>query len=85
MTLLCCHVTADVEEEDQGNDWLYVVIADIITSHNHTIENLYSMIQAKKQLPLNRLLPEEPPRIFPMEVALSNAIISNFSECVWWN
>ena len=71
-----------MEEEDQGNDWLYLVIADIITSHNHTIENLYSMVQARSQLPLNRLLPEEPSKIFPMEVAVNNAIISNFSECV---
>lgn len=70
----------DVEEEEQGNDWLYVVIADIITNHNHMIENLYSMIQTSKTLPLARLLPEEPTKIFPAEVASSNAIVSSFTE-----
>lgn len=69
----------DVEEEEQNNDWFYVIIADIITRHNHIIESLYSMIQAKK-LPLSRLLPEQPARISPMEVASSHAIISNMSE-----
>ena len=71
-----------MEEEDQGNDWLYVVIADIVTSHNHTIENLYSMLQGRKQLPINRLLPEEPAKISPMEATINNAIVSNFSEYV---
>ncbi len=71
---------ADVEEEEQGNDWLYVVIADIIANHNHTIENLYSMVQANAHSSLARLLPEEPAKIFPTEVAVSNAIVSNFTE-----
>ena len=72
-------VRADVEEEEQGNDWLYVVIADIITNHNHTIENLYSMVHTNPTS-LTRLLSEEPAKIFPTEVAASNAIVSNFSE-----
>ena len=75
--MVCCH--ADVEEEEQGNDWMYVVIADIISSHNHTIENLYSMIQAKRHAPLNRLLSDEPAKIFPTEVDISNAIVNNFT------
>ena len=71
---------ADVEEEDQGNDWLYIVIADIVSTHNQIIEGIYSMIQENKQLPLNRLLPEEPSKISPIEVDISNAIIGGASE-----
>ena len=69
---------ADAEnEEDSGNDWLYKVISDIITNHNHTLQNLYSLIQDG---PLNRLIPEEPSKIFPMEVTSSDAIVSTTSQ-----
>ena len=70
-----------MEEEEQGNDWLYVVIADIISNHNHTIENLYSLLQSSNtQVPLARLLPDEPSRILPTEVTSSSAIIGRFTE-----
>lgn len=68
-----------MEEEEQGNDWLYVVAADIITNHNHTIENLYSMIQGR-HAPLKRLLLEEPSKIYPTEVTMDTAIVGAFTE-----
>lgn len=67
----------DVEKENQGNDWLYLVIADIITRHNCTVKNFYSVIQKEK--PLNRFLSEEPSKILPTEVDLNSAIIT-FTE-----
>ena len=70
-------VPADVEEEGQGNDWLYVVMADIVLNHNQTIESLYCCNQT---LPLARLLPDEPPKIHPTEVNASNAIVTQFVE-----
>lgn len=72
----------DIEEEGQGNDRLYLVIADIITTHNHIIGTIYSMIQAE-QLPLSRLFPEKPAKISVAEVTSSSAIISNISEYVF--
>ena len=65
----------DVEKEDQGNDWLYLIIADIITRHNNTIKNFYSVFQKEK--PLNRFLSEEPSKILPTEVDLNSAIITS--------
>lgn len=71
---------SDSEEEDQGNDCLYIVIGDIIVNHNHVIENLYSAVQGNKELQLNRLLPERPSTIFPLEVTSNHAIIGTFSK-----
>ena len=66
-------VWLDLEEEGQGNDWLYVVMADIIAGHNQTIENLYSH-------PLARLLPDEPPKVHPAEVSSNTAIVGHLTE-----
>lgn len=66
----------DVEEERQGNDWLFLAIADITRNHNHIIESLYSMIQANKS-PLTRLLSEQPTKISLVEVTSSCALVSN--------
>ena len=79
-TLIHAHLhlpPVDVEEEGQGNDWLYVVMTDIVSNHNQTIENLYSSIQTH---PLARLLPDEPPKIYPTEVNANTAIVSQFVE-----
>lgn len=66
------------EEEEQG-DWLYLVIADIISTHNHIIQSSHSMIQAK-QSPLHHLFPEKPAKISVAEVASRSTIVSNSSE-----
>jgi hypothetical protein len=68
---------ADSEEENQGNDCLYIVINDIIHTHNLIIDYTY------QKLPLNRLLLHETPtEIFPLEVTAQNAIIGTFTKYV---
>ncbi len=73
----------DVEDEEEANDWLYRLIADIITSHNQIIEDLYYAIEENEHLSLSRLLPAEPAKISPLEVTSNNAIVGNFSEYVY--
>lgn len=69
----------DVEEEEQGNDWLFTVIADIVGAHNLAIENLYNIIYSQKQLHLTRLLPDQPAKVLPTEVTEKNCIVGNFT------
>ena len=38
-------IILDNEQEEESNDWLYYVIADIIKRQNDIIENLYSMME----------------------------------------
>ena len=64
---------------DEGR--LYLVIADIISTHNRIIQSIYSMIQAK-QSPYHHLFPEKPVKISVAEVTSSSAIVSNSSEYV---
>lgn len=83
MTIVLCSYCAfrsDSEDENQGNDYLFIVIGDIIVYHNLVIENLYSAVQENKELPLNRLLSERPSMIFPLEVTSSHAIVGSFSK-----
>ena len=55
-----------MEEKDQGNDWLYLIIADIIANHNLIIKTVV----------------KDPPKISPTEIAISNAVVCNFTEYV---
>ena len=73
---------SDVEEEEQGNDWLFTVIADIVGTHNQAIENLYNIVHSQKQLHLMRLLPEQPATILPTEVSGKTCIVGSFTRCV---
>ena len=66
----------DVENEDQGSDCLYVVIADIINNHNQTIRD---MPQANTNKLLEGLIPE-PSKILPTEVTPDTALIKGFTE-----
>ena len=68
-----------VDDEKEGR--LYLVIADIISTHNHIIQSIYSMVQAK-QSPCYHLFPEKPAKISLAEVTSSSAIVSNSSEYV---
>ena len=67
-------------EEEEGNDWLYTVVADIIAAHNAFIEGVYSSVQAQRQAPLARLLPDEPAKVYPSEVDCSNCIVGKFER-----
>jgi len=69
-----------VVEEEEGNDWLYTVVADIIAAHNAFIEGVYSYVQAQQQVPLARLLPDEPAKVYPLEVDSSKCIARKFER-----
>jgi len=68
------------EEEEEGNDWLYIVVADIIATHNAFIEGVYSYVHAQQQVPLAHLLPDEPAKVYPLEVDSSNCIAGKFER-----
>ena len=70
----------DAADEEEGNDWLYAVAADIIAAHNAFIEGAYSAIQAQQQSPLARLLPDEPSKVYPSEVNKSNCSVGKFRK-----
>lgn len=68
----------DVEEEEEGNDWLYTVIADIITAHN-------DMVELPKQVasqPFRRLLPNQQATAYPREITNASCIIPQFKKYV---
>ena len=65
-------------EKEQGNDWLFMVIEDIVTAHNAFIEGVYAMVSSQQQCPLARLLPEEPVKIYPTEVNENHSIVGRF-------
>ena len=75
-------VYLDTEREGEGNDCLYIVISDIVKVHNETIHKLYRNIEGNKNLPICRLLPDEPTTISILEVTKDSAIIGQFSEYV---
>ena len=64
------------ENEDKGNDCLYVVIADIVNNHNQII---WDMLQANTNKLLEGLVPE-PSKILPAEFDSNTALIGGFSE-----
>ena len=58
-------------EEEAGNDWLFIVIADIITAHN-------AMLDLPRQLasqPFIRLLPNKQTEAFPNEITATHSIV----------
>ena len=67
-------------QEEEGNDWLYTGVADIIATHNAFIEGVYFSVQAQRQAPLARLLPDEPAKVYPLEVDSSNCIAGKFER-----
>ena len=75
---MCVHVCTDVEEEEQGNDWLFTVIADIITAHNDMVE----LPRQVASQPFKRLLPQQQSTAYPTEIATANCIIPHFKMYV---
>ena len=70
----------DVEEEEQGNDWLFTVIDDIVSTHNLIIETVYSFVSTKQNNALGRLLPDEPAKMYPSEIDENNCLVGEFSR-----
>ena len=75
--VLFTHPT-DVEEEEEGNDWLYTVIADIVVAHN-------DMVELPKQVasqPFLRLLPNQQATAYPQEITTASCIIPPFKRYI---
>ena len=70
--------TSDTEEEEEGNDWLFTVIADIITAHNDMVE----LPERMASQPFLRLLPNQQAKAYPCEMTTANCIIPQFKKYV---
>ena len=70
-----------MEEEEQGNDWLFTVIDDIVSAHNLVIESLYSFVATKK-MDMARLFPDEPAKMYPSEMDETNCLVGEFKTYV---
>ena len=73
-------IIIDVEEEEQGNDWLYTVIADIVLAHNASIYSVYSVMETRKLQIQTHLMPDEPSWIYLDEVDKTTCIIGELTE-----
>ncbi len=67
-------------DEEQGNDWLYTVIADIVSAHNAFVEGLYAIVTSQERSSLARLLPEEPTNVYTTEVNDNHCIVGRFKR-----
>ena len=74
------YLHTDVEEEEQGNDWLFTMINNIVSIHNLIIEKVYSYISRNKLNTLSRLLPDEPTKMYPSEIDENNCLVGEFSR-----
>lgn len=54
---------SDQELEGQENDWLYIVISDIVNRHNTFINALYHRVRADNISTIGCCLPSEPHEI----------------------
>ena len=63
-----------MEEEEERNDWLFTVIADIITAHNSLVE----MPRLVSSQAILHLLPDELAKAYPQEITTANCIIPQF-------
>ena len=77
---MSCMAHADVEEEEQGNDWLFRMIDDIVSTHNLIIERVYSYISKNKLNSLSRLLPDEPPKMYLSQFDENNCLVGELSR-----
>ena len=71
----------DAPDEEKGNDWLYIVMADIVNTHNNFIQGLYTMTNSQC-LSVYHLLPSDPSKIPLTEFTLSHCIVGKKSRCV---
>ena len=60
----------------EGNDWLFLVIADIAQTQTLFVENLYAEIESSLGTHrLARLLPKDPAHVYPAEASVFTAIV----------
>ena len=65
-------VTTDEVDQEESNDRLYIMAADIIAVHNTFIEEVYSSLQAQH---LSHFLPDELQTAYPSDVNDSSCIV----------
>lgn len=67
------------EQEMEGveNDWLYIVISDIVNRHNTFIDALYHRVRAEKICTVGYCLPSEPHEIPITEYTEHHCIVHN--------
>ena len=54
----------------EGNDQLYLIIADIAGAHNLLVKNLYAEVDSQRDShPLAHLLPQEAASVYPEEIS----------------
>ena len=68
-----------MEEEEEGNDWLFIVIVDIITSHNAMVD-LPNQVASQS---FRRLLPDKQAKAYPQEITTTSCIIPQFGKYVY--
>ena len=62
----------------EGNDWLYLIIADIAAAQNFFVENLYAEIDSQRgSHSLACLLPQEAAFVYPAETSEFIAILGS--------
>ena len=75
-----CDLFSDVEEEEQGNDWLFTVIEDIVSTHNMVIRTLDSTVKRRKLCTLANVLPEKAPTAYLSEMDETNCLIGKLTK-----
>ena len=65
----------DTDEVEEGNDWLYNVMVDIIKTHNEFIEGLFRTLHAENIVAIIRLFPSELHKISVTEFSESHCIV----------
>ena len=69
-------------QEEEGNDWLFTVIAHIVNAHNLAIENMYSVIHSQDQFHLKKQLSDQPAKILLTEITDATCIIGKLTRYV---
>ena len=67
----------DKVDQEESNDRLYNVAADIIAAHNTFIEEVYCSARAQH---LSHFLPDEPQRVYPSEVSDLSCIVGKLKR-----
>lgn len=64
-----------LQEEGEGNDWLYAVIKDIVDAQNLFVHTLYADIGGEPEHRLSRLLTPDPTHIYAAEANEHSCIV----------
>ena len=68
------HFPLDTVEAEEGNDWLYNVMVDIVAAHNAFIDMLYHKAHTDNITEILCLLPSKPSKISIIEFTETHSI-----------